>query len=695
MVRTHAFCQLLVLTRQSYLSQILHGCKSAYCTTPTCLSCNKRLVTRPHRPPTQLTARSLAYYLASQDHPRRGLCPHELRVDPDTLGIQGADGVNIHQGARDAELICDVFPKAPLRPGARGTNAVVDDHGESSMRDAQARLADALAKRHQTKKDPKSLGQSLYDTATMIFSYSKHLPAPISVFTSLQSSRVSLQQSVNGIATSENKRSHDSSHATPTNQPNGHTLHPAVNGNRPSFEGGLGTSNHGSRRPSTSNDEHVPEGVLPNGQRVHRIHHVPERSNEKHVARKPLGLSPLDGTVDRTRTAKSKMKARLGATSLPTQSQKNVPASSASPSSVKNHSTSPKLSNIHVASHLTCDIMDKLKEDIYHHRNEQSANFNFVVDYDTNRKFRPATPFVNRSLFFSLSDTETLLKSFRDEQNKDFANSPLPHLDSYRLANAFQDWNQHNGALIFDSLCISVDALFRPPPELHTQKSPRLKPSRKGAAQRGPSSPDLPQDSFGRYLSDEEAAHIIIICIHALTSLVPKGWPHTWVQVRKFRGWGVIVPGATPQEDFTDGFAHPWLSIVDDLEYEPAVRLASRLLRGIGARLCFEEVLSNLRIQKSDEHGSQPDAKAESSTAPGALADILVRHLEEVEGNAISRKTKTKVIQDTSEDPGWTVTATFMEWLRTIIIKEWDGKALIRKWTGSGAAFALLTHFRG
>src|SRR5690242_11642358 len=78
---------LLMGSACSYLSQILHGCKNAYCDTPTCLSCSRRTASKPFRPPTQLTARALAHYLASQDKPRRGLCPHELNVAPESFEI--------------------------------------------------------------------------------------------------------------------------------------------------------------------------------------------------------------------------------------------------------------------------------------------------------------------------------------------------------------------------------------------------------------------------------------------------------------------------------------------------------------------------------------------------------------------------------------------------------------------------------
>ena len=258
------------------------------------------------------------------------------------------------------------------------------------------------------------------------------------------------------------------------------------------------------------------------------------------------------------------------------------------------------LAALPVYSHITCDILDHLKDQVVHHRTAQSRHLTPIVDFDSNRRFRPTTLFVNRSLYYTLSDSETLLHSFRDQSSPDYMYSPLPHLDAHCLSHAFRDWSQRNGSLVFDSLYEAVDALFRPPPELDAQKSPRLKPSRKDAASsRIPASATTP----GRYLSDLEAAHIIMICIHALTSSVSLGWPHTWVQVRKLRGWGVVIPGAVPNAASTDKFAHPWLEIIDELEYEPALRLATRLLQAIGTRRCYEHILATVNAQ--GDHSGQ------------------------------------------------------------------------------------------
>jgi hypothetical protein len=337
---------------------------------------------------------------------------------------------------------------------------------------------------------------------------------------------------------------------------------------------------------------------------------------------------------------------------------------------------------IPVLSSLSCNILDELKEDVRPHRDRTPADFNYIVDYDCYRPNRRTKLLVNRSLFYTLSDSETLLSSFH-ETSSSFKDSPLPHLDSHRLVNSFRDWNRRNGALIFDSLWLALEALFAPPPELALHKSPRLKPSIKRVSSdssSGQAQSNNRKASNPRYLRTEEAAHMVMICIHALTSLVPIGWPHTWAQIRNLRSWGIIVPHAVPN---TDAFTDPYMDIIDELEYEPALRLASRLCRAIGTRCCFEHILASLNGDV-----------AESSATDQSLLDVVIKHLEVVERVALANKRRLNRDQDVDGDPGWTVSATFMEWLRTVIIKEWDSKAEINKWTSVGTAVIILDKFR-
>ncbi|KAF2193332.1 hypothetical protein K469DRAFT_788750 [Zopfia rhizophila CBS 207.26] len=696
-----------------YISQILHGCRNQYCTTPTCLSCKKRITSKPCRAPTQLTARALAHFLASQDDPYADLCPHELNVSPSTLEISGATGVEIKEDKGGVGRICNVYPPVKAceqSPGellksqysdstAESSGTKLDKQGNNHNDDVNKVFA-SLNERHQTKKDVKSLGQNLFDTVTVIYSYSKQIPSPLSVFNSLRLLRIPGQKL---LGTDRNHESDEhlvnepdadaSSSEGMTTAPNGHAEPPHMNGVHPTpTQPDLHHSQRNQRTAQKSNSTRIVSEVLSNGQRVHKIRHpLPEPVVNGHSSLKTNDPASFDGTEDSHHFQTSTMKTKPHL--LDTRQAAKTDPSVFSPSATRRDAYIRRVDEgkgfmLPVTSHLNCEILDRLKEQVYHRRDEQSSDFTFVVDYEINTGFRPTKPFVNRSMFYTLSDPVTLLKSFRETDSDAYKDSPLPHLNSTRLTHAFRDWNRRNGALIFDSLWVAAKALFTPPPELDVQKSPRLKAARKFASTNGPAQPPPTftndDDMSGRYLSDEEAAHIVMICIHALTSLIPVGWPHTWIQIRKLRSWGVILPDAPAHDDLPNGFAHPWLNIIDELEYEPALRLADRLVRGIAARICFQEILITLSGQKT-AFGTQPHGLD--------LMGILMKHLGKVEEIALMRRKKLKASLNYDDDPGWTVAATFMEWLRTIIIKKWDGKAEINRWTSVGAAIQILDGF--
>jgi hypothetical protein len=436
----------------------------------------------------------------------------------------------------------------------------------------------SVKERVQTRKD-KSLGQNLYDTVTIIYSYSKQIPSPLSVFAALRSPSSPRQKSVethparDSNVVSTLARREISSDVEFAARANGHVTSINVNEARTPTQTTPPHSQRPMKIPRRLSSTPITIEVLSNGQRIHKFcHNLADAKSNGHPSLKIQDPTSFDSTLESASPQTTAMKKKP--TSLAVHNVSNsspVTLAPLGPSRVHDTRTlkESKKPTLPVAGHLSCDVMDQLKEDVYQHRNEQSSDFNFVVDYDTNRRFRPTKPFVNRSMFFTLSDPETLLKSFHDTENKAYENSPLPHLNSTRLSHAFRDWNRRNGALIFDSLWIAVEALFRSPPELDGQKSPRLKPSRKKATTNGSPNSSCSAEKLealpGRYLSDEEAAHIVMICIHALTSLVSLGWPHTWVQLRKFRSWGIILPDAPPHTDFTGGFVDPWLSIIDEL----------------------------------------------------------------------------------------------------------------------------------
>ena len=452
---------------------------------------------------------------------------------------------------------------------------------------------------------------------------------------------------------------------------------------------------HESRQNSqhgTVLSQQIDSSMRQDNQSVHKIRHRPlDNAPSGHSLAKPADSFSLDGTGDPTLFPPATVKkpsverpSHIKLDSAVIYPRLNNPAKAALGGDEAGSRALP------VASYLTCEIMELLKEEISRNGDEQSSAFNPVVDYDSNRSIRPTKLFVNRTIFFTLSDPDTLLLSFRETGDSAYKNSPLPHLDATRLTHAFRDWNQRNGALIFDSLWKALEVLFVPPPELATQKSPRLRTARRSPSldesSRQASTSQSVEESPHRYLDDEEAAHIIMICIHALTSSISVGWPETWVQLRKFRSWGIILPGPPSRAEYSEEFSDPWLDIIDQLEYEPALRLVDRLLRAIGARSAFACILSTL--EREAGRSEEPVSIAESR-----FLNLMVKHLAEVERMAVSKKKKKSTVTY-RDDPGWTVTATFMEWLRTIIIKQWDGKGDVNKWSSVGTAVRFFNVFR-
>ncbi|CAI9629131.1 unnamed protein product [Alternaria burnsii] len=645
-----------------YLSQILHGCKSTYCNTPTCLSSSKRTASKPHRPPTLLTAVALAHYLAGQDHPNRGLCPHQLKTPPESFEIASSLA---EQARVDSAGNYAVYPAIGQLAQQRQQNFAGSSSGGRAATQAEGHHGDlisALRQRQRDRKDPKALSQNLYDSLTMIYSYTAHIPSPASVLTSFR------------LPASRAERNHTES----TPHTNAHVATSQLYGKLDNV------AQHSHRASAAHGDLHSSSSVaevLTNGQHVHKIPYHPSNGAIQRRPSTASHSSVVDGASDPTMLSIKKTGRKsftIGGTIPPAVHQTKAPSVASKSATKDTTNSTPTAPGVPIVPKLSCDILDKLKEDILRYGDSRSTDLNYVVDFDPGRRTRRAKPLVNRSLFYALSNPQKLLASFHDA-NPDFKDSPLPHLDSLRLVNSFRGWNHRNGALIFDSLWLALEALFTCPPELVVQKSPRLRPSRKGASTDSqPGKPPGTQDdkaAASRYLDTNEAAHIVMICIHALTSLVPVGWPHTWAQIRKLRSWGVMVPDATPHPD---KFVHPYMDIIDELEYEPAIRLADRLLRAIGARTCFEHILASL------------DGDADTTGFSTTLMGVVIKHLEVLERISMAMKLRLTTNHDLDGDPGWTVTATFMEWLRTIVIKKWESKAEVNKWSSVGTAIMIL-----
>ncbi|KAK2734057.1 hypothetical protein FQN55_002925 [Onygenales sp. PD_40] len=161
-----------------YKNQLLYGCQNPYCTTPTCFSYRKRVADAPLRRFTELSARTVACYLASQDNPERGLCrnaPATTNDFPSTDGIRrpGKRPVeSSHQNVKFSSDIRNYYPEENVpTEDTRGQDVQQggnDGGGSESIRvEGRPDLHGEEERDVPRLKDPKSFTQNLFDTLSL------------------------------------------------------------------------------------------------------------------------------------------------------------------------------------------------------------------------------------------------------------------------------------------------------------------------------------------------------------------------------------------------------------------------------------------------------------------------------------------------------------------------------------------------
>ncbi|KAJ5399693.1 hypothetical protein N7465_010182 [Penicillium sp. CMV-2018d] len=159
-----------------YKAQLLHGCDDPGCRTSTCASHRRRLSEGPYRRYTELSARTLACYLASLDDPETGLClnvpkppPQLTAEDYHRISLRRTRTLEAQTAAANRSPKPDRYdedhsPHDVSSPAHnRSTVSEVkegDGTGSSYIRDLDHTAEQQL-------KDPKSFTQNLFDTISL------------------------------------------------------------------------------------------------------------------------------------------------------------------------------------------------------------------------------------------------------------------------------------------------------------------------------------------------------------------------------------------------------------------------------------------------------------------------------------------------------------------------------------------------
>jgi Amino-terminal Zinc-binding domain of ubiquitin ligase E3A len=267
--------------------------------------------------------------------------------------------------------------------------------------------------------------------------------------------------------------------------------------------------------------------------------------------------------------------------------------------------------------------------------------------------------YASNSLFQGLGTRHGLLRSFSEPRDLD-SKTLWKKLDAFH-------WHRFAPDIILSYLWHGIEDLFIPPPTFTRKKKykKRGKPDKQTAAP--------------LYVEDDDAAHMIMICIYALVGSVrfvirnDRVWTvanEVWLNHGRFLDYSKTFPlrGQTQAE------SEDTADMIDAFHSEAALRLASRLVKAISARRYFYE--RTLYPQK----GCFPTAYHRQTTFP--LMNTILKNLVRIEEHTKPRW---------SSRTGFRVILVFINWMRMLFMQNWNGQPQLNRSDVAGAAVEIMS----
>jgi len=682
----------------------LYGCTNPRCETPTCLSRQKRVSKGPFRPYTVLSARTLANFLASEDLPENGLCPHQ------PVNFQAVSGPEpLHKDRKLAQKVKRKSGNLPRSPTSSlvnyafssgdtespvsisniihvGTRHIKTASSEQRQEKSEATMDNSekhrMGDQSHREKDPKSFTQRLFDTVAMnclqlaevpdgylswmrrisrvrrISNYAeddKLNATSIDNQSHHDTKKTERQGSVNPQALlSSTEKSEEIAHVSTPDQAAVH-LDPALSGPTPSdaqtkhssYNPEFGTALSKARR--SSHDGAM--GSLP----------YPERSAHRDALQ-----SKDDIPVAELMIAEPFFQHKKRNT-LPTTSDKNENIEDPQPQSL---------------SHFTVDNIQALEDTIVqNHSDLYEAHRRLRMRGRTDTPLRSSTcsrdeaesyqrflAYSAQSMTYVLSNPEALLQSLvhceiGDKSSKIVRSYALPLMvRSFRQLRAFS----FHPSSTFPSLWVSAGYVY---PDRSSRKTNL-------AAKTGTLSL--------RY--DVEACHITKTIFAALVALVPECPGRAWSALSKLRATGQDAP-LTDDSIVDRKLVRTVLNTGAVFENEMALSVVTRLVRAIAARQF------DIKFEKgSGEYSLNYIAYIIRYLVSESFKVLVADNeapLPSIKAGQLQMEDDFQVSKDLVR-PFEVIT----EWLRSVIMKEWDGKPQVRKNGAVGCALELLLYIK-
>ncbi|KAI9851351.1 MAG: hypothetical protein M1838_003907 [Thelocarpon superellum] len=309
----------------------------------------------------------------------------------------------------------------------------------------------------------------------------------------------------------------------------------------------------------------------------------------------------------------------------------------------------------------------------------------------------PYSIFMDQSTFYALSHPVGLLQSFRTHQ------PPASQLstDLRGLNDALRWLLDRDRDLVLQSLWLGIKALFVPPSELAPPRGPKARvlilaslDGRDAAAGMDPSSGDNRQPD---YLQDDHFCHVVAICLHALAAMMPIVSPDVRLATQRLRAVGTAGLDAFDDTRVVHDTAkvtkkiNAMMRCLDTLEDELPLRLVSRLMRGIAARLYYDQACRDRARKYVPGPESSTGRHGDLATTFGRV--LLDLDLDRPVDAQVSGTTEPDDgVESTPRRSGWSNAAIIVEWIRTVILKEWDGSMELSRFSVAGSAVTVLGH---
>jgi hypothetical protein len=260
--------------------------------------------------------------------------------------------------------------------------------------------------------------------------------------------------------------------------------------------------------------------------------------------------------------------------------------------------------------------------------------------------------FVEQSFFDVLSKPDSLLKSFRDEQDRLFDTQTIWYLMLRMIRVA--------PSLVFDSLWNVTGTLFRPPQNLE-------------AAHDWATDSDEHKSLSSASVSNQDAAQAINICLHALVAAAPLvSDARQLANMSRIRSYGLAMLG---RESSSLEPATLCLQYEDAFTNELALRLARRVFSAIRTRRRFAELFE-----------LQNNVRADGKQEPDVLETILgtLKFLDLGTPPILNFPDSERDLHEKR------VPTVILDWARTVMLQDWSGGAEVPSDGPFGGALATM-----